>query len=535
MSTIINHNHTSAGVGKECMRPYQTKGLSRVYFALIFVVYVAALFVVNDSYQARVQNHLLNHGRQFNQSIIDITNTYESFAGFIFFSEISKSEISEIMYLASMGPSENLDELRDELYNKLLPLYITANAYNFSQIHFHLDNGVSFLRFHNPDVYGDSLVDIRESVDIVMTEHRPVIGFEEGRFLSGYRYVYPIFHDTQYVGSVELSVSATSVIKELYKSMDQVDIGMILDVDSLSSVRVEDLYLYHMTSLLSDKYVIEKENLNIINSTPKSLNLINDSSFNEALIEKINGDLLGKTSFDVYLNYLGKNYLIHFDELRNIAGIHVGYIGIVRLDDRISIFAQERSQLVLIVTGITMLMISIFYLVMKKEEAINKYAMTDSLTGIYNRGTFIDFSRKLLARQRREHSPVSLAMIDIDNFKDANDQFGHRVGDKVLGEIANVILDCIRDSDVIARYGGDELVLLLPDTELDVAECVLERIRFIVESTIFTKIKNITVSIGVHQIAPHETLDDAIMKADIALYRAKELGRNQVVSSQPSH
>jgi diguanylate cyclase (GGDEF)-like protein len=227
--------------------------------------------------------------------------------------------------------------------------------------------------------------------------------------------------------------------------------------------------------------------------------------------------------------------LVHFNELRNIAGIHVGYIGIVRLDDRISIFAQERSQLVLIVTGITMLMISIFYLVMKKEEAINKYAMTDSLTGIYNRGTFIDFSRKLLARQRREHSPVSLAMIDIDNFKDANDQFGHRVGDKVLGEIANVILDCIRDSDVIARYGGDELVLLLPDTELDVAECVLERIRFIVESTIFTKIKNITVSIGVHQIAPHETLDDAIMKADIALYRAKELGRNQVVSSQPSH
>jgi diguanylate cyclase (GGDEF)-like protein len=517
------------------MRPYQTKGLSRVYFALIFVVYVAALFVVNDSYQARVQNHLLNHGRQFNQSIIDITNMYESFAGFIFYSEISKSEISEIMYLASMGPSENRDELRDELYNKLLPLYLTANAYNFSQIHFQLDNGVSFLRFHNPDVYGDSLVDIRKSVDIVMTEHRPVIGFEEGRFLSGYRYVYPIFHDTQYVGSVELSVSATSVIKELYKSMDQVDIGMILDMDSLSSVRVEDLYLYHMTSLLSDKYVIEKENLNIINSTPKSLNLINDSSFNEALIEKINKDLLGKTSFDVHLNYSGKNYLVHFDELRNIAGNHVGYIGIVRLDDRISIFAQERSQLVLIVTGITMLMISIFYLVMKKEEAINKYAMTDSLTGIYNRGTFIDLSRKLLARQRREHSPVSLAMIDIDNFKDANDQFGHRVGDKLLGEIANVILDCIRDSDVIARYGGDEIVILLTDTELDVAECVLEHIRFIVESTVFTKIKNITVSIGVHQIASHETLDDAIMKADIALYRAKELGRNQVVSSQPSH
>jgi diguanylate cyclase (GGDEF)-like protein len=517
------------------MRPYQTKGLSKVYFALIFVVYVAALFVVNDSYNARVQNHILNTGLQFHQSIIDITNTYENFAGFIFYSDISTPEITEILHRASNSPDENLDEIRDELFNILLPLYNVSTAYNFSQIHFLLDDGISFLRFHNPSAYGDSLVDIRESVNIVLNERRLVTGFEEGRFLSGYRYVYPIFHDTQYVGSVELSVSASSIIRELYKSMNQVDIGMILDVESLSSVRVEDLNIYHVPTFLSNQYMIEKENLEIVNLSSKSLKLINDQAFNDVLLERINGNLLGKSSFGVYLKYLGKNYIVHFDELRNIAGNHVGYIGLVRLDDRIMMFAQERSQLVLIVTGITMLMISIFYLVMKKEEAINKYAMTDALTGIYNRGTFIDFSRKLLARQRREHSPVSLAMIDIDNFKDANDQFGHRVGDKVLGEIANVILECIRDSDVIARYGGDELILLLPDTEIDVAECVLERIRFIVESTLFTKIKKITVSIGVHQVAPHESLDDAIMKADVALYKAKSSGRNQVISSKPSN
>lgn len=516
------------------MRPYQTKGLSKIYFALIFVVYVAALFVINENYENRIQNHITNNGHQFDQSIIDITNTYESFANFIFYSEINTREISEIMFLASNGSIEERDELRETLYNRLKPLYQIANLYNFGQLHFHLDDGISFLRFHNPEVYGDALENIRESVNIVMSEQRYVTGFEEGRFLSGYRYVFPIFYDTIYVGSVELSVSATSVIKELYKSMNNVDIGMILDVNALTSVKIEDIELNHVPTLLSSQYMIEKDNLDYINSSLVSLKVINDVAFNQALLTRINGNLEGKKSFDLSMVYDGKNYLVHFNELKNIANQHVGYIGMIRLDDRVMAFGQERSQLVLIVTAITMLMISLFYLVMKKEEAINKYAMMDSLTGIYNRGTFMDFSRKLLARQRREQTPISIAMIDIDNFKDANDLHGHRVGDKVLGEIANVILDCIRDSDVLARYGGDELVLLLPDTDLDVAVSVLERIRFLIEATNFTKIKRITVSIGVHQIREYESLEDAISLADDALYKAKSKGRNQVIESEPS-
>jgi diguanylate cyclase (GGDEF)-like protein len=516
------------------MRPYQTRGLSKFYFILIFVVYVAALFVINEEHQNRIQNHIFARGQQFDQSIIDITNSYENFANFIFYSEINTREISEMMYLASFGTVSEQEETRDRLYNRLNPLFNVARLYNFSQIHFHVNDGVSFLRFHNPDVYGDSLVDIRKSVDIVVNEQRYVTGFEEGRFLSGYRFVFPLFHDTIYVGSVELSVSASSVIEELYKSMNQIDIGMILDVNALNSVRVEDLDIYHVPTLLSNQYMIERQNLDFVNSSPKSLKLINDVAFNQALIERINGNLLAQRSFDLYLEYMGDDYLVHFNELRNIDNQHVGYIGTISLDNRIIEFAHERSQLVLVVTAITMLMIALFYLVMKKEEAINKYAMIDSITGIYNRGTFMDFSRKLLARQRREQVPISLAMIDIDNFKDTNDLHGHRIGDKVLAEIANVILDCIRDSDILARYGGDELILLLPDTKLDVAVSVLERIRFIIEATSFTKIKRITVSIGVHQIKENETIDDAITFADMALYKAKSEGRNQVVESQPS-
>ncbi len=181
-----------------------------------------------------------------------------------------------------------------------------------------------------------------------------------------------------------------------------------------------------------------------------------------------------------------------------------------------------------------MFMISLFYLVMKKEEEISKYAMIDSLTGIYNRGTFIDFAHRFIARQSRDKTPMTIAMVDIDNFKEVNDIHGHRVGDKILVQIVQTIADSIRDTDIFARYGGDEFVILLPDTDIDVASCVLERIRSHIEHTPFMKVNSITISSGIHEKMPHETIEDAIQVADDALYKAKLNGRNQVIESKPS-
>lgn len=516
------------------MRPYQTRSLSKLYFVLIFVVYIATLFVINEGYENRINNFLLLKGQQFDQSISDITNTYEDFASFIFYSDIYVEEVLELMDQASQAGTTEQAVIREALYNKLIRLYNTAQNYNFSQIHFHLPKGDSFLRFHNVSEFSDSLLDFRPSIRMVIDQKRMIAGFEGGRYLSGYRYVYPLFNKGNYVGSVELAVSATNIVTELYKSMGALDVAFIIKEDIIESSREGDVEIHHEVSLLSEDYLIEKNNLAIIQNNRNSLKLIEDEAFNQALKDKIEDNLITGLSFDTALSYEDNDYNIHFKAIRDVANNHVGYLYSISRTNSLVVFARERNQVLLIATAVMMFMISLFYLVMKKEEEISKYAMIDSLTGIYNRGTFIDFANKFIARQKRDETPISIAMVDIDNFKEVNDIHGHRLGDKILVEIVQTIANSIRDSDILARYGGDEFVILLPDTNIDVAICVLERIRSHIEHTAFMKTNSITISVGVHEKFPHETIEDSIQIADDALYKAKLNGRNQVVESKPS-
>ena len=516
------------------MRPYQTRSLSKLYFVLIFVVYIATLFVINQGYEDRISNYILIKGQQFDQSISDITNTYEEFASFIFYSDINVEEVLVLMDQASQAGMNEQAILREALHNKLVRLYNTAQNYNFSQIHFHLPNGDSFLRFHNVSEFGDSLTDFRASIRMVIEQKRSISGFEGGRYLSGYRYIYPLFNQGDYVGSVELAVSATNIVNELYKSMEGFDVVYIIKEDIIEISREDDVDIYHEGSLLSEDYLIEKSNLAIIQNNRNSLKLINDEAFNLALKEKIKDELLIGVSFDTTLSFQENDYNIHFNAIRDLGNNHVGYLYSVTKANSLIVFLRERNQILLVATSIMMFMISLFYLVMKKEEEISKYAMIDSLTGIYNRGTFIDFAHRFIARQSRDKTPMTIAMVDIDNFKEVNDIHGHRVGDKILVQIVQTIADSIRDTDIFARYGGDEFVILLPDTDIDVASCVLERIRSHIEHTPFMKVNSITISSGIHEKMPHETIEDAIQVADDALYKAKLNGRNQVIESKPS-
>lgn len=168
------------------------------------------------------------------------------------------------------------------------------------------------------------------------------------------------------------------------------------------------------------------------------------------------------------------------------------------------------------------------------EELLYKVeylAITDALTGLYNRRRFHDILQKEFERSKRYSSPVSLLMIDIDHFKKINDRHGHLAGDHVLLEVAQIIQKNIRDVDTAARYGGEEYIVILPNTEKNDALTVAERMRTSIQNSSFQEINKdvITVSIGIAGLPEKhiDTEDKLIRSADLALYRSKQNGRNR--------
>lgn len=166
-------------------------------------------------------------------------------------------------------------------------------------------------------------------------------------------------------------------------------------------------------------------------------------------------------------------------------------------------------------------------------------SVKDELTGINNRRHFHTMLQMEWKRAVRFHRPLSLIMIDVDHFKAYNDAFGHLQGDIVLKQIGGLLRRNLREVDTVARFGGEEFVLLLPDTDKRGAIAVAEKVRLLVEGHRFTgeerkETREITISCGIATYPDDvEEMDDLIDHADIALYRAKELGRNRIECYKP--
>jgi diguanylate cyclase len=177
------------------------------------------------------------------------------------------------------------------------------------------------------------------------------------------------------------------------------------------------------------------------------------------------------------------------------------------------------------------------------RDSLNKSeerAKTDTLTGLPNRRALDEFFRTAQIAAMEKGGPLSVLLIDIDHFKSFNDNFGHAVGDQVLRLIAKVLRDSVREIDLPARYGGEELIAVLPGAELATCKVVAERIRRSVAECRISRrstgesLPNVTVSIGVSQFQFGESMTDLIDRCDRALYLAKAAGRNRVVTENES-
>lgn len=172
-------------------------------------------------------------------------------------------------------------------------------------------------------------------------------------------------------------------------------------------------------------------------------------------------------------------------------------------------------------------------LVVKAESQLRILATTDPLTQLLNRRSLLELASYEVNQRTRHPEPLAFVLADIDHFKSVNDQHGHSAGDAVLSAVSQALKHAVREQDSVARWGGEEFLILMPQTTVEAARAVAERLResvAAIELPVDDQAIKVTMTFGVSAHRPGEVVDTAIIRADMALYKGKQGGRNQVAT-----
>jgi len=287
--------------------------------------------------------------------------------------------------------------------------------------------------------------------------------------------------------------------------------------------------LKEKTTLLEEyKKAVDESNIVCKTDTEGRITYVNDA-FCKAYGYNRN-ELLGKDRKDILHPRVEDSMLLELQSTIASKRIWKGILDLTKSDGP-SYFADVTIVPILSVDGEIMEFIYIGHDVTElvdRTERLKQLSTTDILTLVYNRMAFNDFLDAELQRARRYKTGLSLIMFDIDHFKSVNDTYGHLVGDEVLKALVKVVQLSIRKVDILARWGGEEFMILVPEAAPEAAHELAERLREEIESHDFSTKEKITVSIGVTTYRDGDHADSIITRVDNALYKAKENGRNRI-------
>lgn len=238
-------------------------------------------------------------------------------------------------------------------------------------------------------------------------------------------------------------------------------------------------------------------------------------------------DIIGKSASILKLD---NNLKCLYKELQNITANKEAWNGELEIktsigkskwvEARISPIFDEDSNLIEFNT--------IYYDITNKKLLEELY-ITDALTKLYNRAHFDDIINSITKHQRKADIDFALVISDIDHFKSINDNYGHQVGDQALKKVADTLKKSLRENDIIARWGGEEFVIMLKNVTAEEAQMIAEKLRYAVESLKIDDYFSCTCSFGISLYKPSENIDETFKRADDALYEAKHSGRNKVI------
>lgn len=317
-------------------------------FLVGFVLYLEFSYKKNEYLQEKIYDLQLQYSERIisNKRVVDIL-----------FLEISQnSQIADMLDKANLDVDKEIN--RDKLYSMLKTKYERMKKSGVLQLHFHLANGDTFFRFHKPEKSGDSLL-FRDSIREVIKTQKPVYGYEVGRYFDGFRYVYPIFKEKKYVGSVELSISAKSIIQQMQGALDS-DYSMIVKKDVMDATVVQEhIKKYYHPFCASDKYYMS----NGVHSNNLALKESIKNIF-DYISEHIEQDkAFAKDSFSK-----GINKIFIFVPIEDVSGNTDGYIISVRNDKAIyNLFIVQSIKYLIVI----LLFILIYYIYRQSREKTN--------------------------------------------------------------------------------------------------------------------------------------------------------------------
>lgn len=274
-------------------------------------------------------------------------------------------------------------------------------------------------------------------------------------------------------------------------------------------------------------YFVDKEGKVVLSETSvNTLKSINDKEELKALSSQI----LEQSSKVLEYSSENKHYILN---TKYIKELHLYLI----VEAQIENFTKEVEKTFIwnLITSLIITVIIIFIILITIKDynkKLERFASYDNLTNLHNRRTFNQYFSKALKLYKRDNIKRSIIFFDIDNFKEINDSYGHLVGDIVLKRIADILKKEVRNSDSVSRWGGEEFLILLDDSDIEASFRVAEKIRVAFETDAdlqdFVK-GGVTASFGVTTFSDEDTMEDIISRVDVALYEAKNSGKNRVI------
>ena len=502
------------------MKNFRIRLILAFVLITIFIIYLN--FVQINSYNFEVDNNknkVIEKYEDERNSNIKLYNINTR----TFFNEVINNDyLLGIVKKANTATIEENVKLREQLYNLINNSFKEQHINGYRHLHIYLNNSIVFLNTNKIEKYDIDVSEYREIVRQTSIYGKYNEDYEICNSRCEYRILYPLFYNNEQIGAVEMAID----IFELAKS--ETNINYIIKKDAFTDK--EEALNNYVISDISDNYYYSKQvlELNELNLNVKEKDTIFE--INNKITKNYQNQINNEQDFVATINNGSYNYLVLFQSISNIENEHIGYY-IIYHDNKGFIVNRNYLILKLLITNLLwiLILLAVIYVNNHKKKLV---ALTrrDALTKCYNRYAFNGIYKKEYQRYLRYKSSFSLVMVDIDHFKLINDKYGHSIGDKVLIKIADLLKTNIRSIDSLVRWGGEEFIIVLPETDDIGALKSSEKLRKVLENYDFQikNVKKITASFGIAVYSENDNIDTLVNRADKKMYKAKVKGRNRV-------